>query len=296
MGKKKSKVARGKQAKAKKSHAVGAKFGVSTTTTSSSSNGGSGTMIKPSKFSKQVATHKLSVGGKVKLSSGLQANALSRGLQKPTPNKVFLSHSPLPEETSNKNNNSKLKNDEQEDFRRQMASLHERDMAARHGPQRQKKSELLKEGGVVSTMIQSFQPASFSVEKTTTDLLQETVTQMQGMTGVGQAAPSLDSLPTPIRSNQSWATVRQERTSHNNNPFAALTFEEGDSENESSDGPSRRISPPPIQLAPASFILLPRTTPTPATTPLREARRSSGSEIPALSSQNAIDDDIDPDL
>ena len=295
MGKKKSKVARGKQAKAKKSHATGAKFGVSTTTTSSSSNGGRSTMLKPNKFSQQVANHKLSMGGKGKLSSGFQASAVSMGLQKPNTNKVFLSHSPLPEESSNNNNSQKMKNDEQDDFQRQMASLHEREMAARHRPQRQKKSELLKEGGVVSTMIQAFQPASFSVEKSTADLLQETVTQMQGMTGVGQAAASLDSLPTPIRSNQSWATVREERKS-SNNPYAALTFEEGDSENESTDIPSREISPPPIQLAPASFILLPRTTPTPATTPLREARRSSGSEIPALSSQNAIDDDIDPDL
>ena len=136
----------------------------------------------------------------------------------------------------------------------------------------------------------------------TADLLQETVTQMQGMTGVGQAAASLDSLPTPIRSNQSWATVRGERMS-SNNPYAALTFEEGDSENESTDIPSREISPPPIQLAPASFILLPRTTPTPATTPLREARRSSGSEIPALSGVSFMTksdehgiDDVDPDL
>ena len=148
MGKKKSKVARGKQAKAKKSHATGAKFGVSTTTTSSSSNGGRSTMLKPNKFSQQVANHKLSMGGKVKLSSGFQASAVSMGLQKPNTNKVFLSHSPLPEESSNKNNSQKMKNDEQDDFQRQMAS--------RHRPQRQKKSELLKEGGVVSTMIQAF--------------------------------------------------------------------------------------------------------------------------------------------
>jgi hypothetical protein len=279
MGKKKSKVARVKQAKAKKSNA-GSKFGVST--------------MKPNKFSQQVTNHKLSLDGKGKVTA-IQASALSKELQKPKPNKVFLSHSPLLGESANKKND-----DEKQDFQRQMASLQERAAASRHGPQRQKKSELLKEGGVVSTLIQSFQPASFSVEKSTPDLLQETVNQMQGMTGVGQAPPSLDSLPTPIRSNQSWAAVREAPMC--SNPFAALALEEGDTDNESTDAVAREISPPTIQLAPASFILLPRTTPTPATTPLREGRRSSGSVIPALSSVSFMpgadgdDDDVDPDL
>jgi hypothetical protein len=261
MGKKKSKVARVKQAKAKKSNA-GSKFGAST--------------MKPNKFSQQVTNHKLSLDGKGKVTA-IQASALSKELQKPKPNKVFLSHSPLLGESANKKND-----DEKQDF------------------QRQKKSELLKEGGVVSTLIQSFQPASFSVEKSTPDLLQETVNQMQGMTGVGQAPPSLDSLPTPIRSNQSWAAVREAPMC--SNPFAALALEEGDTDNESTDAVAREISPPTIQLAPASFILLPRTTPTPATTPLREGRRSSGSVIPALSSVSFMpgadgdDDDVDPDL
>jgi len=282
--------------------------------------------MNPNKFSQQqqqqVTNHKLRIdGGKVKMSE-IHPTSLSKGLEAPKNNKVFLSHSPIsgggtPPHTSRKGN------EEQEDFRRQMASLQERQMAVRQRPQRQKKSELLKEGGTVSKMIGSFQPASFSVEKSTADLLQETVVQMQEMTGMGQAAPSMDSLPTPIRSNQSWAAVRVQPKS--TNPFAALDLDENewDSMGDTAAGTatgtttiggissSSSSSTPTIQLAPASFILLPRTTPTPATTPLREAVRASESRIPSLESvglsvlrgksplgndNDDDDDDIDPDL
>jgi hypothetical protein len=279
MGKKKSAVARAKQAKAKKVN-VGSKFGVKT--------------IKSNKFSQQITIHKSSVDGKGK-AEAIKVSTLSKGLQKSKPDKVFFSHSPL------LNNSPKKNDDEKEEFRRQMASLQEREAASRNGPVRQKKSELLKEGGVVSTLIQSFQPASFSADKTTADLLHETVTQMQSMTGVGQAVSSLDSLPTPIRSNQSWSAIKGNRTS--SNPFAPLELVEGESDHESSDTAAEEMPPSTFQMAPASFILLPRTTPTPATTPLREALRSPGSAIPNffpgvphMPTADGNDQDIDPDL
>lgn len=287
MGKRKSKVAKAKQAKAKKNHAS-SKFGVSA--------------VKSNKFSQQVTDYKLNIEGNGSSNMEIQASAISKKLlHKPRPKKVFLSHSPV------STRGAKNINDEQEDFRKQMASLQERQAASRKAPQRQKKSELLKEGGAVSNIVQGFQPASFSLDKTTADLLHETVHQMQGMSGVGQAAPPADSLPTPIRNNKSWAKPVKEGLK-SKNPFAALE-EEDDSDNEFTGMATGRAGRSPtattLQIAPASFTLLPRTTPTPATTPLRES--TSPSSVTGISTLTGIsvmpnagdgndDDGIDPDL
>jgi hypothetical protein len=168
-----------------------------------------------------------------------------------TKRKVFLS--PQPTVPGKKNNMY----DEQKEFQRQMASMQERQMAAESC--KKKKKDFSKKGPPVE-----FQPASFSLEISTQDLLQETVNQMESMTGVGGTSTNFTS--TPIRTNQSWAVAKDPSDVMNNkNPFAALGGE--DSEEEEANEWDHKI--PSFNMAPASFSLLPRTTPTPAPTPCR---------------------------
>jgi hypothetical protein len=182
--------------------------------------------------------------------------------------KVFLS-SPA---TSAKK--SPAADDEQSEFKRQMASLHERQWAKANKPKATKKS------GISTTV--AFQPASFSLEKSTTDLLHEAVHQMESMSGVGNVQQQQQHQDTPVITNQSWAAEPEGMESmHNttptkNNPFAALG-DDSEDENAHEWNPNKAA----FNLAPASFLLLPRTTPTPAPTPCR-----FGND----------DDDTDPDL
>jgi hypothetical protein len=218
----------------------------------------------------------------------------SKKFNKPHAKKVFLSPPPVTS-TATQKKSAKNQYDEQAEFHRQMASLQERQAASRHANSRQqkKKSTLLQQGGAVSSMVSSFQPASFAVEKTTTDLLQEAVGQMQNMEGVGQTRPAAvdTSPPTPIINNQSWASLvpatKTNTNNSSNNPFAALQEDDEDSDNDYAPNKNHN-SNSLFPMAPATFTLLPRTTPTPATTPLRESQfsRPNGQE----------DDAIDPDL
>jgi hypothetical protein len=180
--------------------------------------------------------------------------------------KVFLSS---PATTAKK---SPAADDEQSEFKRQMASLHERQWAKANKPKVMKKSG-------ISTSV-AFQPATFSLEKSTTDLLHEAVHQMEAMSGVGNVQQQQQD--TPVRTNLSWAAEpqglesMQNTTPTKNNPFEALG-DDSEDENAHEWNPSKAA----FNLAPASFLLLPRTTPTPAPTPCR-----FGND----------DDDTDPDL
>lgn len=264
MGKRKSKIGKQKQAKAR-SHG---KRGNSST---GSLGGVSVTKGLGSKFQQQAKagiSTALLLEGRKNLGP---KKSLNNGPKAVRPKKVFMSSQTLRATTKEKTC------DENEDFQRQMASLQERQAASRNAGIKKKKSELLKEGAVAA-VINSLQPASFSMQKTTTDLLHETVHQMESMTGVGQQ--TAESLKTPIRTNQSWA-VPNKKGSISTNPFAAL--DDGDSDDERTES---LWGVPSLQLAPASFTLLPRTTPTPATTPRREDNNSSQYQH----------DEIDPDL
>jgi hypothetical protein len=161
--------------------------------------------------------------------------------------KVFMSP-PARASTSNKGPNN---NDEQDEFRRQMASMQERQMAATK-----------KESAKNSTADFSFEQATFSLQKSPQYLLQETTRQMETMTGVGeQGIGSFSS--TPIRTNQSWAVAKEpESPFMAKNPFEALG---GDDSGEEDNEWSQKV--PRFSLAPATFSLLPRITPTPATSP-----------------------------
>jgi hypothetical protein len=282
MGKKKSKIAKAKQAKAKHGS------GKNKRTIPSSLGGVSMAKGSNSKFQQQIAN-----GNVVKVVEGnnnkasTQSSSFGKKFEKPKAKAVFLSSSPLPPHPSSDAASKTNGYDEQADFARQVDSLQERQAASRHAVSKQKKSTLLKEGGAVSTLIQGFQPPSFQVEKSTNDLLHETLDRMQSMSGVGQPRPSAESLPTPVRNNQSWATVSiNPETLADKNPFDAL--QEYDEDEDESDNEYRQN--PIIQMAPPSFTLLPRITPTPATTPLREPYSTPLHAMPT-----AIDD-IDPDL
>jgi hypothetical protein len=266
MGKKRSKISKQKQARAKQSPAK-----------KSSSLGGV-KMIKghSSKFqqSKSASIVVPSAGQQLlqnhlkKLASTPSKNPL---LNK-TKRKVFLS--PPSATSSAAASGSKPHtslHDEEKEYQRQMASMRERHLASDF-----KKKELAaakKNKGAEKSFLE-MQPASFSVGKTTHDLLQETVQQMQSMEGVGES----QILATPIRTNQSWSVVK-EPPAFANNPFEALAENDSDNDEEYNEWNPRMT---PIQLAPASFSLLPRITPTPATTPLRF--------------DGEIEAEIDPDL
>jgi hypothetical protein len=168
--------------------------------------------------------------------------------------------------------------DEQKEFQRQMASMHERQLAAISSS----KTNNNKKSNQAPV---NFQPASFSLQKSTTDLLHETVSQMQGMVGVGTAATVNNTL-TPIRTNQSWAVSQGPLSPSRRNPFAALGDDDDDDDSDNEWNPKKNQQvQSAFTLAPATFSILPRTTPTPATTP-----------IPCRFGTTGYEDEMDPDL
>lgn len=288
MGKKKSKVGKQRQAKAihhgkrnnssaSKASTIGATLGGVTV-----SKGISSKFQQHSKSGNSTIILDINNNNKTKQRhmKSAHSNANSRASSSKS-QKVFLSPSGSTAHSKASSQSSAKVFNEQEEFGRQMASMLERHAAAKNSGTTKKKSVLLKEGAVTN-VISKLQPASFSIDKSTTDMMQEAVQQMQSLTGVGHQ--TAESLKTPVRNNQSWAVINKDAAVlNNNNPFAAL---EQDSDDEAGQQELQKWGMP-IQLAPPSFSLLPRTTPTPAPTPLREF----GNAV----SVSSIDD-IDPDL
>lgn len=258
---------------------------------------------------------------------------------------------------------------EQQDFDQQFASLQERQWMVDHkktggrkrGNRKAGKSDSFYNASTSGVMLGNvtMQPASFRVEKNTQELLQETMQRMVHMTGVGIS--SFES--TPIRSNKkvepeargvflpqppnvllssashlapqqagvsSLAVALQRQHEQQNeliqehnsqNPYHALGM--GDSDDEESGGNngvvtnsdwSLKVQPAlNLNFAPASFSLMPRQSPTPASTPIPIRRQQPlGMQLPPIQScslvatflaagatANAdtnIEDDFDPDL
>ena len=261
MGKKNSKVAKQKQARKAKQNLVqrqGAK----------KMGGVAVSKGMNSKFQQAKSPAVLVVGNIPRKIKAQETNSsktsISPKIQMKNPlRKVFLSPQPT---VSGKKKNAQ---DEQKEFERQMASMQERQLAI---DKKKKKSKRKSQKPALE-----FQPASFSMKKSTQDLLQETVNQMESMSGVGVASSNTTS--TPIRTNQSWAVVKDPTDGMNqNNPFAAL----GDDSDEEDVAKEWDPRIPNFNMAPASFSLLPRTTPTPAPTPCRFG--------------DDDDDDFDPEL
>jgi hypothetical protein len=238
MGKKKSKVSKQKQAKARqKGERTSSLGGVAV------SKGFS------SKFQQANKSTAIDIDPKNKVVAKHITEASLRHKLKRKTRKVFMS----PAAKTSAPANSR-KDDEQDDFRRQMASMHERQMASTKKKTR-KKNHLLE--------AVNFEPASFSLQKSQQVLLQETTSQMERMSGVGEEISAYTT--TPIRSNQSWTVGKTESPPLiHSNAFDALGGDSGDEDNE---GAPNIKTVPFVSLAPATFSLLPRITPTPATSP-----------------------------
>jgi hypothetical protein len=194
---------------------------------------------------------------------------------------------------------------EQQDFQQQLVSLQERQWMAQHKAEngRRKRNKCRSVGTEIGDLSSSnvsspktnifgnMKPASFRVERTTQDLLHETMHQMVHLTGVGISAVET----TPIRSNKTilpqsegYIQYTLSRTSSSNIPptqisdnrYAVLGKDESsdddddyeDSNNHNNDW-SLKVQAPLLSFAPASFSLMPRQTPTPVSTPVPTYRQ-----------------------
>ena len=263
MGKRKSKTAKQKQAKARQ------KNGKKTSLGGVAVSKGMTSKFQQAKSS-SVTSVQMSNGNGKKITEASVRQKLKATTKKvfmPTPSKPVAA----PSGKHNGNNHKKSsKDDEQSEFRRQMASLRERQMAA--ASQKKKASKSSATTGK-TTLSFGFQEASFSLQKTPQQMLQETTRQMETMTGVGQQGIGSFS-STPIRTNQSWAVATKDPSSPlaSKNPFEALGGNgwDDDEDNDWSDKPKEATSEASASLfsmAPPTFSLLPRITPTPATSP-----------------------------
>lgn len=267
MGKRKSKTAKQKQAKAKQKNGKKSSLGgvaVSKGMNSKFQQAKSSSVISVQMSSKNFGS---AANGKKMITE-----ASVRQKLKAKTKKVFMSTpSKAAEAPLGKNGKKAFQNDEQTEFRRQMASLQERQMAA----SQKNKSSSKSSGG--STLLFGFQEPTFSLQKTPQQLLQETTRQMETMTGVGQQGIGSFS-STPIRTNQSWAvaaaTTKEELPLAHKNPFEALGGNQNDWDDDDDTNNDWRDEPPKneqaaslFSMAPPTFSLLPRITPTPATSP-----------------------------
>ena len=257
MGKRKSKTSKQKQAKAKQRNGKMTSLGgvaVSKGMNSKFQQANKSSVISLQMSNNKNTTHAAN-GKKI-------TEASVRQKLKVNTKKVFM---PTPAKASD---GGKKKDDEQSEFRRQMESMQERHMATSSGKK--------KSGG--STISFGFQEPTFSLQKTPQQMLQETTRQMETMTGVGQQGIGSFS-STPIRTNQSWAVAKAPSSSllSHKNPFEALGGNEWEDDEDNKNDWSSSSHPPQqakqeqaaslFSMAPPTFSLLPRITPTPATSP-----------------------------
>jgi hypothetical protein len=165
---------------------------------------------------------------------------------------------------------SKSAKDEKSDFDRQFLSLQEREWSKTMAGSKNNKK------GTPATLVH-LQAASFSVDKSTNQILEETVVRMETLRGVGQEQAN----DTPVVSNQGWsAGLDPEEPKNDVNPYSAL-HEDSDDDNDwnvsSKKEPASPFQMAPPSFAPPSFSFTPATTPAPS---------------PAVGRM----DDFDPDL
>jgi hypothetical protein len=364
MGKKKSKVAKQKQTKAKQRNSLKKNVGKTSLGGVAITKGFSSKSQQSRQQTQQQTSVILHVQNGNSSNSKKTMNNNTVGINRKellqklsqtrdTP-KVFSSPSSIRLSTSDVALQPRLESiqedSEQQDFDRQMASMHERQWVAQHtqsSKKRGKKSNSSRDA--VAVIVSQMKPASFVVEKTADDLLHETMHKMVHMTGVGISAVE----KTPVRSNKtveptfqnslpvmssivSNATTSSSVRLHNTsslavalqkhqheqtqfieqntsaNPFAVLKNDDSDEEDGgktlTSNDWSLKIQPPQFQFAPQSFSLMPRETPTPASTPIPNHRIRQNENVPAVQSCSfpaaatisngggVFDPDDDPDL
>jgi hypothetical protein len=215
MGKKKSKIAKKKQAKQ-----ASRKFGV---------------VVKKATGGREQS---LSSAVSVSFQDGTKKILLKKSA---TRKKMFATISP-------KTHLQHAKNEEHDDFKRQMASAQERSQA-RAGKMKPKKAQL------------KLTPATLIVDdkqKSTSRLLEETTSHLEsGLNGIGAAAtvPQRRSLAAYAASNNAWANhdLSQPCTLESDNPYAALHQEDDSDE----DAQPQRLADVPtlplFRLAPPTF-------------------------------------------
>lgn len=152
---------------------------------------------------------------------------------------------------------SKSAKDEKSDFDRQFLSLQERELAKTMAESKKKKK------GTPAAPVK-LQAASFSVDKSTDQIFQETVVRMETLRGVGQEQANA----TPVVSNQGWsAALEPEEPKNDVNPYAAF-HEDSDDDNDwnvsSKKEPANPFQMAPPLFAPPSFSFAPATTPAPS--------------------------------
>jgi hypothetical protein len=149
---------------------------------------------------------------------------------------------------------SKSAKDEKSDFDRQFLSLQEREWTKTMPGSKKKKK------GTPAAPVQ-LQAASFSVDKSTNQILEETVVRMETLRGVGQEQANV----TPVVSNQGWSAGLEPEEPRNNdvNPYAAF-HEDSDDDNDwnlsSKKGAANPFQMAAPSFAPPSFSFAPATS------------------------------------
>jgi hypothetical protein len=374
MGKKKSKVSKQKQAKAKQRHAS---LGGVVVCKGSKSKFQQSSRLYQLQTPSQVILHNSIINNNSSNNNNHETNTTSMIHTSSANTKILSSsrritvrkelinkqtksqhriHQPNTKVTLQPRLESIQEDQEQQDFDQQLASLQERQWITEHkkagssngsscaGRKRNKNQRAAVGNDDISSnnvaspktgMFGNMPPASFQVEKSTQDLLQETMHKMVHLRGVGisavettpirsnktvvpstgghvlpnpsestlsrsslvldvlpnQISSGLSSLPVIIKQQQEPPPAPFYREYSSDNPYAALGRDDSDDEDDDDNNHNKtdndnrtsscithkdwslKIQAPLLNFAPSSFSLMPRQTPTPASTPIPSHRQ-----------------------
>ena len=286
MGKKKSKVSKQKQAKAKRQGksskkqqllggVVVSKGGSSSSTTTNNNNS---QFLMDAGSRKVVSTSTATLkGDNINANKNRGAVAVKRAFPK-KPSSLST--------TTQKKTRQNDNDDEAAAFQREMASLQERHYAEMFAKQNSKKKKSSNTG-------LTFQAASFSLEKTPTQMLDETVSQLQTLEGVGQVQQQQQQTKSVLQQYASWNAANyytqnnkkknseddnDDRITASKNPFEALEGDDSDDDNEWKVKPKDAAPTPLFSMAPASFEFKPSSFP-PSVTAAVPDGAGGGAEI-----------------
>ena len=270
MGKKKSKVSKQKQAKAKRQGKSSKKQqllggvvvskGGSSSSSSTNNNNNNSQFLMAAGLRKVVSTSTATLkGDNINANKNRGAVAVKRAFPK-KPSST----------TTQKKKRQNDNDDEAAAFQREMASLQERHYAEMFARENSKKKKSSNTG-------LTFQAASFSLEKTPTQMLDETVSQLQTLEGVGQVQQQQQQqTKSVLQQYASWNAANyytqnnkkknseddnDDRITASKNPFEALEGDDSDDDNEWKVKPKDAAPAPLFSMAPASFEFKPSSFP-----------------------------------